>query len=566
MKTLCLLLSPGLIGIKNRLIRSGSSGRKKTILMGLLGIAFWVGMFLISCRVLKYFQSIEMIGDLLARHLLTMLLLTIFSLLIFSSVISALSNLYLSDDLELCLSTPVSIEEIFLSRVILTFINSTWMILIFSMPVFFAYGYVYASGAGFYFTFLHMIVAMAMIASGVGIFLTMALVHIIPAQRTRDIILLLSIVMVIALYFLFRFLRPERLVDPEAFFSVVQYMGALKAPDSPYLPTRWIGKTIWGSLRPSVGQGYFFEIALSWTTALSVMVINTWMANLVYFSGFSKSREARKRRSGGKRVLAFFAGACARPFGDEVGAVISKDIKVFFRDNTQWTQLLLLGALVIVYVYNFSVLPLHKSPIPLDFLQNELAFLNMGLAGFVLSAVCARFVFTAVSAEGKAYWIIRTSPLNIKRYLWGKYFLFLSPMLLLGEALVVLTNYYLNVTSFMMVLSAATMFLLTFSIVSMAMGFGAIYPRFKHENIAQVSMGFGGLSYMIVSAVLTGVVILIEAWPVYMIFMAQKKGVEISMGQWIFIVASFALALAILAAAVFKPMKKGFEALERYEG
>ena len=511
MKTLCLLLSPGLIGTKNRLIRSGSSGKKKTILMGLLGIAFWVGMFLISCRVLKYFQSIEMIGDLLARHLLTMLLLTIFSLLIFSSVISALSNLYLSDDLELCLSTPVSIEEVFLSRVILTFINSTWMILIFSMPVFFAYGYVYASGAGFYFTFLHMIVAMAMIASGVGIFLTMALVHIIPAQRTRDIILLLSIVMVIALYFLFRFLRPERLVDPEAFFSVVQYMGALKAPDSPYLPTRWIGKTIWGSLRPSVGQGHFFEIALSWTTALSIMVINTWMANLVYFSGFSKSREARKRRSGGKRVLAFFAGACARPFGDEVGAVISKDIKVFFRDNTQWTQLLLLGALVIVYVYNFSVLPLHKSPIPLDFLQNELAFLNMGLAGFVLSAVCARFVFTAVSAEGKAYWIIRTSPLNIKRYLWGKYFLFLSPMLLLGEALVVLTNYYLNVTSFMMVLSAATMFLLTFSIVSMAMGFGAIYPRFKHENIAQVSMGFGGLSYMIASAVLTAVVILIEA-------------------------------------------------------
>ena len=87
-----------------------------------------------------------------------------------------------------------------------------------------------------------------------------------------------------------------------------------------------------------------------------------------------------------------------------------------------------------------------------------------------------------------------------------------------------MTNYYLTVTSFMMVLSVATMFVLTFSIVSMAMGFGAVYPRFKHENIAQVSMGFGGLSYMIVSSLVTGVVILIEAWPVYMIFIAQKKG------------------------------------------
>ena len=567
MKTLFLLLSPGLIGTKNRLLRSGSSGKKKTILMGLLGIAFWIGMFLISCRVLKYFQSIEMIGDLLARYLFTMLLLTIFSLLIFSGVISALSNLYLSDDLELCLSTPVSIEEIFLSRAILTFVNSTWMILVFSMPVFFAYGYVYSSGPAFYFTFLHMIVAMAMIASGIGIFLTMALVHIIPAQRTRDIILLLSIVMVIALYFLFRFLRPERLVDPEAFFSVVQYMGALKAPDSPYLPTRWIGETLWGSLRPALGHGgHLFQVLLTWTTALALLVINTWMANLVYFSGFSKSREARKRRAGGKRVLAFAAEVCAKPFGREIGAIISKDIKVFFRDNTQWTQLLLLGALVVVYVFNFSVLPLQKSPIPLDFLQNELAFLNLGLAGFVLSAVCARFVFTAVSAEGKAYWIIRTSPLNIRRYLWGKFLLFLPPMLLLGEALVVLTNYYLTVTSFMMVLSVATMFGLTFSIVSMAMGFGAVYPRFKHENIAQVSMGFGGLSYMIVSSLVTGVVILIEAWPVYMIFIAQKKGLAISAGQWIFIVVSFAAVMAILLAALFKPMKKGIETLERYEG
>ena len=566
MKTLFLLLSPNLIGTKNRLFGPGGSGKKKAILMGLLGIAFWVGMFLISCRVLQYFQSIEMIGDLLARYLLTMLLLTIFSLLIFSGVISALSTLYLSDDLELCFSTPVSLEEVFLSRVILTFFNSTWMILIFSMPVFFAYGYVYRSGAAFYFTFLHMSIAMAMIASGTGIFLTMSLVHIIPAQRTRDIILLLSIVMVIALYFLFRFLRPERLVDPEAFFSVVQYMGALKAPDSPYLPTRWIGETLWGSLRPVVGQGHLFQVLLTWTTALALVVINTWVANLVYFSGFSKSKEARKRRSAGKRVLALTAEACAKPFGREIGAIISKDIKVFFRDNTQWTQLLLLGALVVVYVFNFSVLPLQKSPIPLDFLQNELAFLNLGLAGFVLSAVCARFVFTAVSAEGKAYWIIRTSPVNIRRYLWGKYLLFLPPMLLLGEALVVLTNYYLTVTSFMMGLSVATMFGLTFSIVSMAMGFGALYPRFKHENIAQVSMGFGGLSYMIASSILTGVVIFIEAWPVYMIFIAQKRGLEISAGQWIFIVVSFAAVIAILLAALFKPMKKGIETLERYEG
>ena len=90
--------------------------------------------------------------------------------------------------------------------------------------------------------------------------------------------------------------------------------------------------------------------------------------------------------------------------------MLEKDIRVFFRDNTQWSQLLLLAALVVVYLYNFSVLPLEKSPIRLEYIRNQLAFLNMGLAGFVLSAISVRFIFPAVSGEGGAFWIIRDIP------------------------------------------------------------------------------------------------------------------------------------------------------------
>ena len=60
-----------------------------------------------------------------------------------------------------------------------------------------------------------------------------------PAQRTRDILFLLSILVVILLFFLFRFARPERLVDPDAFSSVVIYFRALGTPASPFLPSSW---------------------------------------------------------------------------------------------------------------------------------------------------------------------------------------------------------------------------------------------------------------------------------------------------------------------------------------
>ncbi|MBW1868269.1 MAG: hypothetical protein JRI73_03010 [Deltaproteobacteria bacterium] len=345
-------------------------------------------------------------------------------------------------------------------------------------------------------------------------------------------------------------------------------------PDSPFLPTHWVTETLWANLNVSEGRPSEsgIEILLTWATAASAVVINVWIAHFIYFDGFSKSQEAKKRRAGGKRLLDLMIMSVSKPFGKDLSAIISKDIRVFFRDNTQWSQLLLLAALIVVYLYNFSVLPLDKSPIRLDFLQNELAFLNMGLAGFVLSALCTRFVFTAVSAEGEAYWIIRSSPLKIKRYLWGKFIFFLFPIFILAEVLIVATNYLLEVTLFMMILSSITIGFMTFGIVALGIGFGAIYPKFKHENIGQVSTGFGGFLYMIISSLFIGSVVILEAGPVYILFMSQVKGSVISVKgsvispiQWLFIVLSFSAVIVINVVAIFRPMKIGLNALQEYE-
>ena len=48
--------------------------------MAVVGVLFWGLMFGLCSRVLLYFQSVEVIGDLLAHHLLAMVLLTFFSL------------------------------------------------------------------------------------------------------------------------------------------------------------------------------------------------------------------------------------------------------------------------------------------------------------------------------------------------------------------------------------------------------------------------------------------------------------------------------------------------------
>ncbi len=564
MKNLSLLLSPRVLSLRNSFTRSAAKTRKRTFVMVLVGLAFWSGMFVLSSRVLSYFQSVEVIGDLLAHHLLSMILLTFFSLLIFSHIITALSNLYLSNDLELCHSSPAQLQEVFLSRAIYTIIDSSWMVIIFGLPVMMAYAFVYRPGPLYYISLVHMSLATAIIAAGIGILFVQILVCIFPAHRTRDIIMLFLIFVIVALYLMFRFLRPERLVDPEAFFSVMQYLSALEAPDSPYLPTHWVTETLWDYLSGSSGKSHLFDIMLLWSTAIAMVVINIWVAGAIYFAGFSKSQEAKRRR-GGKKVLNLLTNFFTRPAGHDLASVMNKEIRIFFRDNTQWSQLLLLGALVVVYLYNFSVLPLSRSPIRIEFLQNEIAFLNMGLAGFVLSAVSVRFIFPAVSSEGGAFWIIRSSPLTIKRFLWGKFLLYLLPMLLLAETLIIITNYLLQVTTFMMLISSITMFLAVFGIVALGIGFGALYPNFQYQNIAQVATGFGGVMYMIFSAIFMAIIIVLEAGPVYIIFMANVRGEAITGLEWLLIIPAFTLVLLVIIFAVYQPMKMGYNALVHYE-
>jgi len=529
-----------------------------------VGVVFWALLFGLSFRVLKYFQSVEVIGDLLAHHLLGVILMVFFSLLIFSHIITALSNHYLSSDLELCHACPAPLEAVFLSRAIYTVVDSSWMVIVFGLPVMMAYAVVFKPGFGFYFSLLHMGLGVILIAGALGILLTMILVRLFPAQRTRDVIMLLGVCGLGALYMMFRLLRPERLVDPDAFFSIAQYMAALQGPDSPYLPTHWMTEALWAYLSRSSGKEILFQSGLLWSTAGALTVINVWVAEAIYFSGFSKSQEAKRRRAG-KRLLDFFVAMIKRPFKPELGAIIDKDLRAFFRDNTQWSQLLLLGALVVVYVYNFSVLPLDKSPIRIEFLQNEIAFLNVGLAGFVLSAVSVRFIFPAVSSEGAAFWIIRSSPVPLKRFLWTKFALYLLPMLVLGEMLILWTNHLLEVTPFMMALSSVTLFLAVFGIVALGVGMGAMYPNFNHQNIAQVATGFGGLMFMILSAAFVALVVVLEAGPVYILVMAELKGVPVAGWQWFIIVLSFSAVLFIMAAAVYKPMKIGLKALSEYE-
>ena len=562
MTEILTLLKPRFWSFKNgRSSKSAENQRIKAVLFGAVGLAFWVGIFAVFYRVLIYFQGVEDFGDILARKLMSMVLLTLFAMLIFSSIITSLTKLYISRDLVLVHSMPVAKEKVFLARWIESTIDSSWMVIVYSLPVFLSYGIVYGAGVFFYATVGMTILPLCMIASGISALAVVLIAVVLPAGRLRTVFVFLGLALFLILIVAFRLMRPERLVNPDTFASLVLYFKSLETPGSPFLPTTWVFDSIQAALTGVMGSA-LFDLALTWSFTITLIFTIAWVSGRFYFSGYSKAQTtperlfpARNQRGRGSTLILGFLSGPARAFA-------VKEVRTFFRDQTQWPQIFLIIALIVVYLYNFSVLPLAKSPIRTIYLQNLFSFLNMGLAAFVLTAVAARFVYPAVSIEGDAFWIVKSSPIQIRKFLWIKFFVYYIPLLLLAEILIVLSNILLHVTPFMMWLSVATIFFMVPGIVAMGVGFGAAYPDFKSENPAQSVTSFGGLLFMILCAGFIGIIIILEAGPVYSVFMAGIRGASLSALQWVWLIGSFSLVLLLCVLAVILPMRLGEQRLK----
>ena len=226
----------------------------------------------------------------------------------------------------------------------------------------------------------------------------------------------------------------------------------------------------------------------------------------LYAPGFTKAQEGAERFIRGG-FWSWSLKSVMSPLSVAKREFVLKDIRLFFRDTTQWSQLILLGVLVVVYIFNIKVLPLHRGEQVGFFSVTLVSFLNLGLAGFVLTSIAARFIFPAISLEGRQMWLLRSSPLDLKTLLWSKYWVGTVPLLVLAVILTGVTNFLLQASTFMMVLSLITITALTLAIGALALGFGTLYPQFETENAAQIPTSFGGLVFMMTTIALLAAVI-----------------------------------------------------------
>jgi ABC-2 type transport system permease protein len=530
----------------------------RVTVLGGMTILFWLFIYALLHRLLVYFRGVPDLGPFLAGKLLGIILIGFFSILLLSNIITALSSFFLARDLDLLVTSPADWLKLYGAKLLETGVNSSWMVVLLAIPMFAAFGTAYRGGVLFPLVVAAVFVPFLAVPAVIGSAITLVLVNVFPARRTRDILSVIAVLAAGGIVLLFRIVRPERLARPEGFRSLVEFVTVLRTPTSPFLPSEWVQRAVlgWLNYRPD-----WMAVYLLWSTAAAAFVLGALLHRQLYSIGFSKAQESGQRAVRGS-ALSRASHRAFRPLGILKRELVLKEVRLFFRDTTQWSQLILLAVLVVVYVFNIKYLPLRGEGITF-FLVNVVPFLNLVLAGFVLASVAARFIFPSVSLEGRTLWLLRSSPMPVRDLLWAKFWVGTTPLLLLAIGIVGVTDALLQVSDFMFAVSVMTITFMTLALCGMALGFGTLFPQFETENAAQIPTSFGGMVFMISSIGLIAAVIVLEARPVYGYLAARFYGTPTSMTEMII---GFGAAALLCMAATVVPVgiaQRRLEAVER---
>jgi ABC-2 type transport system permease protein len=498
-------------------INALSMGRK--VLMLREKSRLWVGvigLFLVGYAVMAYglfFQGLRFLsrfpglGGLLVERLLFLLFACLFGLLLLSNLVISYSNFFRNRESEFLLPLPIPPETIFRWKFLESVLLASWAFLFLIAPLLMAYGHVYRVDWHFY-PVTGFLVALFIVLPGVaGSGLSLLLARYLDRRLFQGI--LLTLIGVLISVFFWRTqptaVTEEMLLENRVLVVIDRLLDNTRIVQFPFLPSYWLSSAIqnWveGAFRSAVFYG---GVLLSYTLFFGLVSMTRFGAVLHEASSCVRSRGSilgrwswlRRLRTSPEtpvttRSLLERCVESLPGLPGDVGAILVKDIRVFWRDTTQWGQTLMLFGLLTVYLMNLR----HFTWVSIT------SFLNLGACSLNLATITTRFVFPQFSLEGRRVWLMGLAPLGLARVVGWK---FLTASVLTGFltlSLTLLSCWMLHLDGAHTVYFMIAMGVMTFVLNALSVGLGTLYPNFAETNPGKIVSGFGGTFCLVLSFV-----------------------------------------------------------------
>ena len=487
-----------------------------------VGSAFIWGDYVLFRRIFRALGEIEAATPFFALGLMRNLLSLVFLMavvILFSSAMTAAIGAFFTDlDLETYHAAPQGKGRLVLARWCKTFAQSATMVFVFIVPVFVAFGQRYHAPWSLYPSLLLHLALLLTIPVTAGALVIVALVRFFPIGRVHQIVATIAILVLTVAVVAFRISRPERLFAAVSTDDLRVVLQTVELPSIDRYPGTALADTMVAVAEHRAHSWLIPRIAVS---AVALFAVFFAVVSKIYFRAFVRARESLAPAAIGATWMTSVLDGLLRPFALETRGLAGKEIRTLTRDVAQWSQLFLMAALLFLYLYNVRMLPLGG-----DARATIVAYANLGMAGFVVAAICLRFAYPSVSSEGKAFWLVQSAPISYRRLLIVKVLVYGTPLTLLALLLTAFTNLLLGADGVVWTFTLIGAALLGVTLVSLGVSLGAMAPNFAAENPLQVGLSLGGFGYMAVALAYVGGIMFLMARPVVHYLLWRVMGIE----------------------------------------
>lgn len=547
-----------------RLVFSRRAERMAKVIVGLLVIGvFFFGAYALFHRVFSYLVNVQDIGILLIDKLVGIGFLAFFLMLTISNLITSIGSLYNSDEASFLMTSPLEHRQVFWVKFVDTLFFSSWATLVITIPAFIAYAVVHQLSAWNYLIFAGLVIPpFLIIPAALGTGFSMFFFPLARKFGMKRVLIFLGLIGVVAVFLLMRARFSKILFSAQGDLALLNYyLRELATNENPILPNVWIVEILQGARSGKIGD-MWFHVSMITSTAGAALVFLDVLASKLYYRAFRAAGEllGRRKKSGKGKSFYSMAWRIFGSFPKDMRSLFVKDIRIFVRDPSQWTQFTILLVLIIFYLFNLRHVPLNVEGL---YWRTLISFVNYAFCGYILATLSVRFVFPSFSMEGPSFWAISSSPVKLKRVFWEKFWIAFVIFFILAELVAVVSNSLLSQSLAMTLLTGGGIFLMSISLTALATGLGSIFPSFEEPNPGKIASSGGGMICALISLIYVGLSTLALAIPTYnyMSYLIGQRQTfptkEVAIGFGALIIINF--------AATFIPLKLGLKAVEKLE-
>ena len=333
---------------------------------------------------------------------------------------------------------------------------------------------------------------MVFLAAALGAGALCVLVRRLSPERLRAGLFSAAILSGLGFLLGLRFSRPERLADPEQARSVAAYLAGLDSLEPSWWPGTWASRAVMRFLDApwTAVAWWLLSVAAAWAAWNAVLALYGEEA----FEFWSKGQESSVQ-SGAARTRRAFVYRQAKPAWR---VLLERDAVALLRAPGQRLQALLLGALIVLFVFSLGRLPLGTDQGLKDWLYLPVS----GAAQIILLAVSARFIYPAGSLELQASWLLFHAPVLAWDHLRAKATLFSLALLPLSLALGGVVAWVFTPAPAAEAAGLANFLLFPVSLACMNTGLGISWARRNAAHAEEVIGSPSGVLAMVLGALL----------------------------------------------------------------